>query len=178
MLDRDQEQELLLQIVETWRPSAKPEYRGFHCASCQEYKNEAWYHWLNKGDYRLPVHMCNDKCEPLFRNGQIQIDEGKREIVDRSTFGNAYSYSTPAIKRFRQIVDAWPEYEKPKLKTFSCDDCGKDLDMEKLPDGSEQRQGYHVWWEMGDNKTLAELHFHKSCGDALGVNQSNEVGSV
>lgn len=171
-IDREQEQQLLLNVVETWRLSDLPEYRGFRCANCQEYKNEAWYHWLNKGDYRLPVHMCADKCEPAFQSGEIHIDDEKRKAVDRQTFGENNPYPTTAIKRFSEIVASWPEYEPPKLKAFVCDDCNENLTIEKLPDGTEQRQGYHVWWKMPDNKTLAELHFHKACGDKLNINNS------
>ncbi len=161
MIQGKKEQELLLKIVETWRISQTPEYRGFRCANCQQYKNEAYYHWLNFGDYKLPVHMCADTCEPEFQAGNIQIDESKIQYVDRDDFIN--SYSPEAEKRFGEIVYAWEAYEAPKLKAFVCDECGKDLDMEAISDGTVQRKGYHVWWKMPDGKTLAELHFHKEC---------------
>ena len=168
-ISKEKEQEVLLKIVETWRPSEKPEYRGFRCANCQEYKNEAWYHWVNAGGYRLPIHMCNDMCEPQFQAGTIRIDESKQARVDREQFGNGHQYTEQAEKRFREIVESWPEYKAPELKAYVCDDCGKELDMETLPDGSTQRQGYHAWWKMDDGQTLAELHFHKDCGRQLGM---------
>lgn len=163
---KNQEQEVLLQIIQTWRPSEKPEYRGFRCANCQQYKNEAWYHWLNIGNYKLPVHMCNDTCEPKLINGLIQVDASKIQQVDRNNFGNSYLYNPGTITRFAEIVSSWPNYKEPQLKNFSCDECQKDLDIDPL-DG--QRKGYHTWWKMPDGKTLAELHFHKECGNKLGI---------
>lgn len=163
-----EEQKILLKIVETWRLSEKPEYRGFRCAHCQQYKNEAWYHWVNRGDYKLPIHLCNDTCEPAFQNNSIQIDETKRQSVDRETFGSSYKYSENAIKRFKEIVASWPEYKEPELKAFTCDDCGKNLDIDNT-DGL--RKGYHAWWKMDDGKTLLELHFHKDCAAPLGITE-------
>jgi len=162
-MTKEKEQELLLKIVETWRPSEQPEYRGFRCANCQEYKNEAWYHWVNMGNYKLPIHMCNDTCEPAFQDGSIQVNEVKRATVDRETFGTSFQFSEKAQERFKEIVASWPEYKEPELKAYTCDDCEKDLDIDT--DGT--RKGYHVWWKMPDGKTLAELHFHKHCGDSL-----------
>lgn len=160
------EQELLLQIVQTWRPSEKPEYRGFRCANCQQYKNEAWYHWLSTGEYKLPVHICNDTCELNFISGRIQIDATKIQQVDRNNFGNSFLYKPETISEFEEIVSSWPDYKEPQLKIFSCDECQKDLDIDSL-DG--QRKGYHVWWKMPDRQTLAELHFHKECANKLGI---------
>ncbi len=160
------EQKVLLSIVETWRLSETPEYRGFRCANCQEYKNEAWYHWVHTGGYKLPIHMCNDTCEPAFKNKSIQVDQSKREQVNREVFGNTYHYTAEATKRFREIVASWPEYKEPELKSYSCDECNKDLDIDPT-DGI--RKGYHVWWKMDDGTTLAELHFHKTCAGLLGI---------
>lgn len=166
------EQQMLQAIVETWRPSEFPEYRGFRCANCQKYKNKAWYHWVNSGNYKLPIHMCNDTCEPQFKAGTIKIDEAKRAKVDRTNFGNQYKYSDHAKSRFREIVNSWPEYKEPELKNYTCDECGKDLGID-LADG--QRKGYHVWWRMDDGKTLAELHFHRECGHNLGIFTKEEL---
>ena len=163
--DRE-EQKVLLKIVETWNLSEKPEYRGFRCANCQQYKNKAWYHWLNTGDYKLPVHLCNETCEPAFQDGSIQIDKDKRQKVDRNLYGNSYKYTSKAIKRFEEIVSSWPKYKDPELKAFNCDECNKDLDTD-MADGL--RKGYHVWWKMNDGKTLVELHFHKKCASLLGI---------
>ncbi|HVZ67288.1 MAG TPA: hypothetical protein VG917_03430 [Patescibacteria group bacterium] len=168
-MDKNKEQEILLKIVETWRPSQTPEYRGFKCANCQQFKNQAWYHWVNSGNYRLPIHMCDDKCEPEFQAETIKIDESKIARVDREKFGSEYHYSDIAKDKFREIVASWPEYDEPKLKAFICDSCNEDLTMETLPDGSQQRQGFHVWWKMDDGETLAELHFHKDCASKLNI---------
>jgi len=165
-----EEQEILLDIVKTWKPSEYPEYRGFRCANCQEYKNEAWYHWLNTDNYHLPVHMCKETCESKLQSQTVHIDKSKQQKVDRDEFGNAYKYSGTAIQRFKEIVASWPEYEDPKLKAFYCDDCDNELgfDLDGL------RKGYHVWWKMEDGKTLAELHFHKTCGHKLGIYSKEE----
>ncbi len=157
------EQEILLKIVETWNPSMKPEYRGFRCANCQKYKNEAWYHWVHTGGYRLPIHMCTDTCEPQFQNGTINIDESKRKQVIREEFNPTYSEKTE--KRFDEIIASWPEYKKPELKAYTCDECEQDLDI----DTDVQRKGWHVWYKMPDDFTLAELHFHKSCAKKIGL---------
>jgi hypothetical protein len=115
------------------------------------------------GNYKLPIHMCNDTCEPAFQDGSIQVNEVKRATVDRETFGTSFQFSEKAQERFKEIVASWPEYKEPELKAYTCDDCEKDLDIDT--DGT--RKGYHVWWKMPDGKTLAELHFHKHCGDSL-----------
>ena len=175
-ISREKEQKILLKIVETWRPSESPEYRGFRCANCQEYKNEAWYHWVNTGDesgnYKLPIHMCNDTCEPQFQAGIIQVDQTKHATVDRETFGNNHEYTKEAKDRFREIIASWPEYKEPELKAYSCDDCGNELDIDP---SDSQRKGYHIWWKMDDGKTLAELHFHKDCGHNLGIYSKEEL---
>lgn len=167
----EEEQQILLKIVETWRLKEIPEYRGFRCANCQEYKNEAWYHWLNIGGYKLPIHLCNDQCEPLLKTKSLNIDQDKRSYVDRKKFGNSYSFTEKAKQRFREIVAAWPDYRAPKLQTFICDECNQELTLETLPNNKLQRQGYHVWWKMDDGQTLAELHFHKECADELGIKE-------
>jgi hypothetical protein len=161
----EKEQETLLKIVEMWRPSERPEYRGFRCAHCQEYKNEGWYHWVNTGGYKLPVHMCKETCEPAFKEGIIQGNEAKRVKINRKTFGNSYVFSQKATERFKEIVSSWPKYKEPELKEFICDNCNKKL----LIDADGARKGYHVWWKMPDNNTLAELHFDKTCASILGI---------
>lgn len=171
----EKEQEILLQVVETWRLSEVPEYRGFKCANCQQFKDQAWYHWVNTGGYKLPIHMCNDTCEPAFIAGNLQIDQGKRAQIDRVAFGSTHSYPEKAVERFRQITSAWPEYKEPELKAFTCDACERDLTIETLSDNSKQRQGYHVWWKMDDGFTLAELHFHRDCGHRLGLLSRQEI---
>lgn len=163
-MDKQKEQETLLAIVETWKLSEKPEYRGFRCANCQQYKNQAWYHWLNTEGYILPVHLCGDKCEPAFQGCQIKIDSGKKVEIDRQSFGNGYRFKPETIERFKEIVSSWPEHREPELKVFYCDECGDDLDTDPT-DGL--RKGYHVWWKMPDGKTLTEFHFHKKCGNSL-----------
>lgn len=160
-------QKKLLEIVETWRINEIPEYRGFRCANCQQYKNQAWYHWLNSNDYKLPVHMCNEKCEKEFQAGAIITDPQKRVKVNRNAFQKNSYFKPDAIKRFGEIVASWSEYKEPQLKAFSCDECGQDLDIDAT-DG--QRKGFHIWWKMPDGKTLTELHFHKKCAKRLGIN--------
>lgn len=173
----EEEQKVLLKIVETWQLSEKPEYRGFRCANCQKYKNEAWYHWIQYGGYKLPLHMCDDTCHQAFLNNTIQVDEKKRQNIDRQTFGTSYTYNPEAMQQFREIVSAWPEHKEPELKSFTCDACQKELDIDAT-DG--MRKGYHAWWsyvaegseegtKMDDGITLAELHFHKECAALLGI---------
>ncbi len=161
------EQSLLLDIVLTWKISEIPEYRGFRCANCQQYKNEAWYHWVGTGEYKLPIHLCNDTCENAFREKTIHIDQKKKQVVDRASFGKIYTFSPVATSKFREIVSSWPEDKNPELKAFTCDLCEKDLEI----DTDGVRKGYHVWWKMDDRRTLAELHFHRTCADSLGINE-------
>lgn len=168
MPENAREQDLLFQIVETWHPSEKPEYRGFRCANCQQYKNEAWYHWLNTNGYRLPLHLCNNTCELSFQNETIQIDSSKRQSINRTLFGSNYEYPKETQDRFAEITNSWTQNVVPVLKAFICDDCGSDLDIDPI-DG--QRKGYHVWYKMPDGQTLTELHFHKECGNKLGIKE-------
>lgn len=165
-MNEQEEQKLLLQIIKAWRLSEQPEYRGFRCGNCQQYKNQAWYHWLNSGNYKLPVHLCDDKCEQLFQSEQIKIDQAKRTGVDRNSFGKKYKYNRRAIERFRKIVTAWSKHKEPELKAFFCDECGRDLEIDPV-DG--QRKGFHVWWKIPNRKTLTELHLHKECANRLGI---------
>lgn len=162
-----QEQELLLQIVKTWNISEWPEYRGFRCANCQEYKNEAWYHWLNLGGYRLPIHLCADTCEIEFKAGNIKIGSSADKKFDLESFGNNYKFSQKAQETFTKIIQSWPDYKEPELKAFTCDACNKNLDVDTV---DNKRKGYHVWWKMDDLKTLTEFHFHKECGNNLRLN--------
>jgi hypothetical protein len=163
-MNNQAEQQKLLEIVETWNLNEKPEYRGFRCANCQGYKNEANYHFLNFGGYRLPIHMCEDGCEQALQLEQIEIDPSRKVVVNKDTFGKKYQYAPEAIERFKQIVASWPEYQKPELKAFLCDDCGDDLEIDHA-DG--QRKGFHSWWN--NDGTLVELHFHRECGNKLGI---------
>ena len=169
-------QKTLLEIVETWTLNEYPTYRGFKCANCQEFKNETWYHWVNSGDengnYRLPIHMCNDKCHKAFENGTIEVNQSKRTKVDRNTFGNLYNFPDKTKQRFEEIVANWPENKNPEFKIYNCDDCGEDLEIDP-EDGI--RKGFHVWWKMPDNKTLTERHFQKECGHNLGVYTKEEL---
>jgi uncharacterized protein YlaI len=164
-------QQLLLAIVQTWRPSEQPEYRGFRCAYCQQYKNESWHHVLTTGQYLLPVHMCNDKCEAILQNNALTIDSTKIQSINRDTFGNNYVYTPKTSRRFNEIIASWSLIEKPILKAFCCDECGESLSI----DPSDRiRKGYHVWYKMPDNITLAELHFHRHCAERIGINTSQK----
>lgn len=169
----EEEQKPLLSIVQTWRPSEKPEYRGFRCGHCQQYKNEAWHHWLTIEDYLLPVHLCNDTCEPALKNNELKVDMTKVKTIDRAMFGDGYKCSDITSQRFNEIIATWSKAQKPILKAFSCDECKDDLTIDPN-DGI--RKGYHVWYKMdlpagrhGDNKTLAELHFHRRCAEKIGI---------
>jgi hypothetical protein len=164
-MNLSQEQQLLLDIAETWNLSEIPEYRGFRCANCQEYKNKAWYHWLNSGGYKLPIHLCDEKCEKEFQKNAVRIDFTRKKIVNRNSFGSKYIFNSQSVERFEEIVSLWPDYRKPELKVFFCDECKKDLYMDYL---DNQRKGFHVWWKT-KNDILIELHFHKECGKKLGI---------
>lgn len=164
-MNNQKSKQILLDIVKTWHLKEIPEYRGFRCANCQEYKNEAWYHWLNSNGYQLPVHMCDEKCESQFQKDTIVINPTKKTSVNRNVFGSKYLFKDKTIKRFKEIVAFWPEYREPEFKAFFCDECGKDLYIDET-DG--QRKGFHVWWKT-ENSVLTELHFHKECGNKLGI---------
>lgn len=191
------EQDTLLAIVRGWHPSAVPEYRGFRCAACQQQINAAWYHWLNSAGYFLPVHLCDERCEGLFRAGKLRPrapypsrrDVGGTDPAQvrrlspnggdaggtgtapaRQPLNNADLYTEAATRRFREMVTGWRAMQTaPVLRAFTCDECGGELLMEPGPDGTPQRQGYHVWWEMQPEGTYVELHFHRNCGHALGI---------
>jgi hypothetical protein len=154
--------EVLLSIVKTWNISERPEYRGFRCACCQEYKNEAWYHWVTSHNFLLPLHLCDTKCEKALLNNSLDIDTTKLHETDTTLFGQNHSYSLETISAFRQIISSWKISEKPLLKAFTCDLCDKELTIE---DGV--RKGWHVWWN--NSGTLTELHFHKECGEKLHI---------
>ncbi len=169
------EQETLLALVRGWHPSAVPEYRGFRCAACQQQINEAWYHWLRSAGYFLPVHLCNERCESLFRAGKL-LSSDRRDggatgpTPARQPLNNADLYTEAASRRFREMVTGWRAMQTaPVLRAFTCDACGGELLMEPGPEGTPQRQGYHVWWEMQPEGTRVELHFHRDCGHALGI---------
>lgn len=161
-----QEQAILLSIVETWRISELPEYRGFRCAHCQQYKNEAWYHWVNTGGYKLPIHLCDEGCHQALQAQSLTVDASKRQKVNRVSFGKNVNYSPRAVRRFQEIVHSWPDNAPPEKKAFSCDECGLALESDPA-DG--MRKGFHVWWKMPDGYTLAELHFHRECAHQLGI---------
>lgn len=150
----------LLSIIQTWDINPQPEYRGFRCASCQAYKNEAWYHIVDSGGFKLSVHLC-EGCEELFQNNILKIDESKKKTIDRTKF---QSFSPETELRFEQIVNSWSTKIKSELKAFTCDDCSKTLNI----DSDGIRKGYHIWWKMPD-ETLAELHFHKECAAKFGI---------
>jgi hypothetical protein len=170
------EQETLLAIVRGWNPSAIPEYRGFRCAACQRQINAAWYHWLHSTEYFLPVHLCDERCEALFRAGTLLPTpaggdaSATRPAPKSQPLNNADLYSAAATRRFREIVTLWRAAPTtPVLRAFTCDACGGELLMDAGPDGTPQRQGYHVWWEMEPEHTRVELHFHRDCAHALGI---------
>lgn len=168
------EQQMLLAIVHSWRPSAIPEYRGFRCAFCQSPINAAWHHWLLSDDYALPVHLCDERCESRFQAGTLPIDPATHTAGPAQPLDNAGLYSEEATRRFREIVQSWTAHTRPALHTFTCDACGGELLMEPGPDGMLRRQGYHVWWQMEPEHKRVELHFHRACGQALGISSREE----
>jgi hypothetical protein len=168
------EQQTLLAIVYSWHPSAVPEYRGFRCAFCQSPINEAWHHWLITDEYALPVHLCNEQCEARFQAGALPISQPKNTAGINQPLDNAGLYSEEATQRFREIIHSWKGDRAPTLRTFTCDECGGELLMEPGLDGRPQRQGYHVWWQMEPEHRKVELHFHRACGQALGIASREE----
>ncbi len=162
-------QKLLLSIVQTWHPSESPEYRGFRCANCQKYINEAWHHWLKSGGFCVPVHLCSD-CEPKIQDGTIAIDETKVPPINTNSFGKTGQLTDSTRARFKEIVGTWPLLAPSTLKAFVCDECARILEIDPV---GNQRRGYHVWWKM-DDQTLAELHFHRECGQRLGIKSKEE----
>lgn len=159
------EQRLLLKIIGTWQPNNNPEYRGFRCGICQKYINKGWHHWLYSDNYLLPIHICID-CEPNLDIENITL--AHRKVIKKGSIINNNIFKETAIRRLTEIIKSWRLYKKPKLKIFSCDECGKDLFLEKFPNGTKQRKGYHVWWK-SNKSIISELHFHKKCGNKLKI---------
>jgi len=48
----------LLKTVHSWNIKKDPEYRGFRCASCQNYLRKAWHIWFNSDHYQCEIHLC------------------------------------------------------------------------------------------------------------------------
>ena len=144
--------DLLLRIVLTWRPSERPEYRGFRCANCQRFMRKAWHHWLDASGYRTPVHFC-DACERKLRAGKIEVTKPQTKI-DAKKFGKKFPSDT--AKYLRAASAKWNTKMKPRYKTFECDLCGQKM-----------RKAWHVWFN--DRGTLVEAHFCKGDGCMLGL---------
>ena len=142
-------QEILLGIVKTWNLNERPEYRGFRCANCQNYMNEAWHHWLTKGGYKSPVHFCNS-CETDYESSNIIIKPPT--FFDKNTFG--LKFPKDVESKLIEIQKNWNTDADPIYKNFECDDCG-----------TKMLEAYHVWFNM--DKILIEEHFCKDCGDGL-----------
>ena len=172
--DHKAEQQRLLAIVHSWKPSAIPEYRGFRCAFCQSPINEAWHHWLLTDEYALPVHLCDERCEARFQAGTLPINQANRTTGTNQPLDNDGLYSEEATRRFREIVHTWAADTEPALHAFTCDACGGELLIEPGPDGHPQRKGYHVWWQMEPEHRRVELHFHRACGQGLGIASREE----
>ena len=84
----DNKQEFLTKIVKAWKPSMKPEFRGFRCAICQEYITKSWHHELESEEYLVPVHLC-EKCqeESNIEDGEFkafQCDKCGTELYNSS----------------------------------------------------------------------------------------------
>ena len=142
-------QKILLKIVKTWKINPKPEYRGFGCANCQKPIRKAWYHWLNQGGYKLPVHFCN-RCEKKFRLNKIEV---KKPVVkvNKSKF---IKFPENIKTKLQKVVRKWNTKSEPIYKTFVCDNRGKKM-----------FKAYHIWFIL--KETLIEVHFCKQCGDRM-----------
>lgn len=155
-----QDSELLRRIVNSWDIKPEPEYRGFRCANCQRYINESYYHWLQDGQYYVPVHFCTD-CQSKFLSGELrQAVLPSNSERDLTVFNKQYSLATQEV--FESIVTTWKPAASDAVTIFYCDKCGSELDIDPA---NGQRKGYHVWW-LHDAR-LHELHFHRDCGDEL-----------
>lgn len=143
------DQKTLLRIVRTWSLSPQPEYRGFRCANCQAYMKKAWYHWLDSGGYKTPVHFCS-QCEKTFRSGKIETEKPIVK-VDKSRF---LKFPEEIKTWLARAVNSWKTKAKPIYKTFTCDECE-----------GKMHKAYHVWDVQ--KGVLVEIHFCKKCGDKL-----------
>lgn len=158
------DQDILLSIVRTWNISESPEYRGFRCANCQQYKNKAWYHWVYTGGFHLPIHLCEESCEELLRENALQITKKNIHEINHAEFGKTSIYTPQSVETCKKIISSWKHDTKPMLKAFTCDYCSQDLDVDP---SDNLRKGWHVWWN--NEGILTEFHFHKSCGMEIGI---------
>ncbi|MCX6821030.1 MAG: hypothetical protein NT016_03705 [Candidatus Aenigmarchaeota archaeon] len=145
----------LLRIVRTWRPSERPEYRGFRCANCQRPMRKAWHHWLDASGYKTPVHFCPD-CEKKFRSGKIEHTNPEVKI-SRKTFGLKFPASV--AKKLRAASARWDTEKRPEYRTFTCDECGRRM-----------HNAWHVW--SNDRGTLVEVHFCKNDGRRMCLDEA------
>lgn len=136
------DQEILLRIVKTWDLNPKSEYRGFRCASCQNYVKKAWHHWLTDGGYKAPVHFCN-KCEKDFKSKKINTKKPISKL-------NRLKFSKPDAET-KRLIGKLNVKSKPTYKTFVCDNCERKL-----------HKAYHIWTIL--KKDLVETHLCKQCG--------------
>jgi RNase P subunit RPR2 len=150
----DAKTKTLLRIVKTWNIKEKPEYRGFRCALCQKYIHKAYYYWLDSSEYLTPVHFCKD-CRKKFETGKIQVTKPCLS-VNRKTFG--LDFEKNFIQKCKNLIKKWNIKSKPIYKTFTCDNCGKNM-----------HKAYHTWLNIDGR--LVELHFCKKCGNKLGLNK-------
>lgn len=141
---------ILLKIIQTWNLSLWPEYRGFRCANCQKYMNKAWYHWLDNGGYRTPVHFCKN-CERDFRTAKIEVKKPQIK-VDRAKFDPKLPRRIRT--RIGKIADRWNTAARPIYKMFVCDECDRKM-----------TKAWHVWANL--KGLLVETHFCKECGKRL-----------
>jgi hypothetical protein len=148
-------QKVLLRIVQSWNLNPKTEYRGFRCANCQKPIRKGWYHWLNYGGYKTPVHFCNE-CKKKFRLNKIKV---KKPIlkVNKSKF---IKFPEDIKSKLQKAVRKWNEFghefghamSKFSITGFACDNCGKKM-----------FKAYHIWFN--SKGTLIEVHFCRKCGE-------------
>ena len=115
--------DILLKIVQTWQLKEEPEYRGFRCANCQKYMRKAWYHWLDKGGYKTPVHFCNN-CEKDFKLSKIKVLNSQIKF-DGKNFG--LEFPGKIKSRMINIANSWNARDNPIYKIFTSDECVKDI---------------------------------------------------
>ena len=111
-MNEEEQQKTLLEIVKTWQPSAKPEFRGFRCAKCQEYITKAWHYKLDSEEYLVPVHLCK-KCQ---EGSNITGGEWKAFQCDKCD---------------AEFTEAWHVWNKEGdrfIETHFCKSCGEKYD--------------------------------------------------
>lgn len=104
-------QKTFLKIVQTWKISYTPEYRGLRCADCQRYMHKAYHHFLNYGGFKCPVHLCQE-CEAKFRK-----DGGKGKSEYR-----IFTCDRCSINHFK-MFHVWDKQGSTLIEAHFCKNC-------------------------------------------------------